>query len=131
LAGPNSRNCDHGSGDRTTSTAVQEPDGSGSRSPWVSRRVGGGASIGTRPGWNGRPFDDRNSGRRLAARCVPGAAGGGRTPTALQHDAVIGDGHTGAVVATTGSIDLLCWPGFTRDALLGEERHSLRPIAPA
>jgi GH15 family glucan-1,4-alpha-glucosidase len=54
--------------------------------------------------------------------------------SAISDYAVIGDGRTCALVASTGSIDFLCWPRFDSDAclvaLLGDERHGFWQIAP-
>ena len=53
----------------------------------------------------------------------------------IQDYAIIGDGRTCALVAKTGSIDLLCWPRFDSDAciaaLLGDERHGYWRVSPA
>lgn len=52
----------------------------------------------------------------------------------IQHYALIGDCHTGALVGTDGSIDWLCLPRFdsgsTFAALLGDENHGTWRIAP-
>ena len=49
--------------------------------------------------------------------------------------AVIGDGHTAALVGRNGSIDWLCLPRFDSGAcfaaLLGDEEHGFWRIAPA
>ena len=54
--------------------------------------------------------------------------------SAISDYAIIGDGRTCALVAPTGSIDFLCWPGFDSDAclaaLLGDERNGAWSIAP-
>ena len=54
---------------------------------------------------------------------------------AIEDYAVIGDGRSCALVAKTGSIDLLCWPRFDSDAclaaLLGDERHGYWRVSPA
>ncbi|NKF24397.1 glycoside hydrolase family 15 protein [Solimonas marina] len=53
----------------------------------------------------------------------------------IQDYAIIGDGHSCALVARTGSIDFLCWPRFDSDAcfaaLLGDERHGCWLISPS
>ena len=56
-------------------------------------------------------------------------------PLAIEHYALIGDCHTGALVGTDGSIDWLCLPRFDSasmfGALLGDEEHGRWLLAPA
>src|SRR5690348_7044990 len=58
-----------------------------------------------------------------------------RMPLAIEDYALIGDGHTAALVGRDGSIDWLCWPRFDSGAcfaaLLGHREHGRWKIAPA
>jgi len=56
-------------------------------------------------------------------------------PALIEDYALIGDGHTAALVSRAGSIDWLCWPRFDSGAcfaaLLGDEKNGRWSIAPA
>jgi len=56
-------------------------------------------------------------------------------PAHIEDYAVVGDGHTAALISREGSVDWLCWPRFDSGAcfaaLLGDERHGAWRIAPA
>src|SRR5882762_7269663 len=55
-------------------------------------------------------------------------------PALIEDYALVGDGHTAALISKDGSIDWLCWPRFDSGAcfaaLLGEVEHGRWRIAP-
>ncbi len=56
-------------------------------------------------------------------------------PAHIEDYAVVGDGHTAALISREGSVDWLCWPRFDSGAcfaaLLGDEQNGAWRIAPA
>jgi GH15 family glucan-1,4-alpha-glucosidase len=64
-----------------------------------------------------------------------GPDGAGRAASLVEDYALIGDGHTAALVGRNGSIDWLCLPRFDSGAcfaaLLGNEKHGFWRLAPA
>jgi GH15 family glucan-1,4-alpha-glucosidase len=56
-------------------------------------------------------------------------------PAHIEDYAVVGDGHTAALISREGSVDWLCWPRFDSGAcfaaLLGDEENGSWRIAPA
>src|ERR1700690_975811 len=56
-------------------------------------------------------------------------------PALIEDYALVGDGHTAALISKQGSIDWLCWPRFDSGAcfaaLLGTSDHGRWQIAPA
>ena len=56
-------------------------------------------------------------------------------PAHIEDYALVGDGHTAALISHDGSVDWLCWPRFDSGAcfaaLLGSEQHGRWRIAPA
>jgi GH15 family glucan-1,4-alpha-glucosidase len=56
-------------------------------------------------------------------------------PAHIEDYALVGDGHTAALISREGSVDWLCWPRFDSGAcfaaLLGDDTHGSWRIAPA
>lgn len=56
-------------------------------------------------------------------------------PAHIEDYALVGDGHTAALISREGSVDWLCWPRFDSGAcfaaLLGADEHGSWRIAPA
>jgi GH15 family glucan-1,4-alpha-glucosidase len=56
-------------------------------------------------------------------------------PAHIEDYALVGDGHTAALISHEGSVDWLCWPRFDSGAcfaaLLGDDTHGCWRIAPA
>ncbi len=56
-------------------------------------------------------------------------------PAHIEDYALVGDGHTAALISREGSVDWLCWPRFDSAAcfaaLLGSDEHGSWRIAPA
>ncbi|PMS18805.1 glucoamylase [Trinickia dabaoshanensis] len=55
-------------------------------------------------------------------------------PAHIEDYALVGDGHTAALISSEGSVDWLCWPRFDSGAclaaLLGTEQHGAWRLAP-